>query len=146
MATGQNRIRGKEASMVIYLDGARLLGDFVTVKSFTITPDRDLRSEQFIGEKRARNDQVIRGYDANFTIQLFNHAFGEIMDRLNRLERLGLPNPDIQVVLLMAYREAPFRQLTMDDEVILGVPTIEVNEDDYVTAGWDVRAREMATL
>lgn len=145
MAAGQNRLRGKEAQLQIYRNGTPLTGDFLLVSNWSVTPDQEIRTQQFTGEKRARNDLNIRGYDGNITCHLRNHLALEIANDINRAERDGRPNADYVFVLLLNYRDAPVRQITLEDECILAMPSIEASEDDYVTVTMDFRSRDMAT-
>jgi hypothetical protein len=144
MATGQNRIDGKGATLSIYKDGVRLTGDVQLNTSFSITPDAEIRTQQFTGEKRARNDLNIRGYDFSLSFQLTNHALAELADELNRLESDGRPNPNYEVILLLNYPENGIRSYTLYDEVVIIPPTMEGNEDEYLTASFDGRSRQMA--
>lgn len=144
MAAGQHRLTGESAQLTIYRDNVRLSGDFLLVKSWGIIPDQEIRSEMFVGEKRARNELKIRGYDGNVTLQMASHTALTIADDINRRERLGQPGASYQLIFTLAYPESGFERITLEDEVVLTMPTIEASEDDYVTAAMDFRSRDMA--
>lgn len=100
-----SRIRGKEVTLNVVVDGQVLAGSFVKVNDFTATPRADLVEKPYIGESEDDLDVNHKGWDLSFSIDVEDEGpltlYQDIADR----ERGNQTHPLIILVATYNYRK-----------------------------------------
>lgn len=143
---GQNRLRGKEARIRITKDGTPLGGDFLLFQNWSVTTDSTIVKTMFTGEKRARLDQDIQGYDFSGDLHIATGEYVEAMADVDRREQAGLPNPEYQVTLLLNYRErgVALQKVALSGEVVVKFGEVTASGSDHVTVRIEGAGQGMA--
>src|SRR6266545_5813161 len=98
-------IRGEEVTLRFVIDGDHLVGSFLKVENWKVTPRADLHESDFIGEQESEVDFQGHGFDFSFTHQDEDGKGLEVYDRMVAADRAGLPLPKMDIVAIYKYRD-----------------------------------------
>lgn len=137
------RLRFKEATPQLRVDGELIGGSLKNVTDVTINVDADFERTNLAGEKRGRNDLNIDGASGSFTIQPGDKVWWDVWDQIQEAERNGTPFPVIVFSMTLAYRGKPRHTLVAHDECLIKPDSLSGSGKDYVSAAWSFTAREL---
>jgi hypothetical protein len=99
------RIRHKEATIRLAMEGQDQEGSFLKVKNFSVDPDAPITKTKFCGEKRDDADQDFNGYDIKFEIEELDSKGEDVLDAMDAAQAANLPPPRSVISTLKIYRE-----------------------------------------
>lgn len=137
------RLRGREVTIRLTVDGVEQVGSFFKVTEFTITPRTDLVEEEFLGELESDLDIMHHGYDFSFTVQQQDEATLNFLTTIVAREQVRDQHPDITMVVIYAYRD-PFAtsQVEVYYDVFLKVTERGFSgRKEYVTDGFEGKCK-----
>jgi len=100
------RIRHKEATIRIAMEGQDQEGSFLKVKNWSVDPDAPITKTKFCGEKRDDADQDFNGYDIKFEIEELDSKGEAVLQAMDAAQIANLPPPRFVISTLKIYREA----------------------------------------
>lgn len=135
---GATQIRAKEARAQITVDGVRLGGSFSTIHDVSVKPDASIAKKRFLGEKRARGDLDVVGYDFDFKTEKQDHTWWDLWNLIQDAERNGRPLPDIVLTLTYQYRDGSgiMRSIGLSGDLILKLNEDNVPREGYHMVSW----------
>lgn len=135
---GSGEIRSKEARAQLTVNGARLGGSFATIHDISVKPDADIQKKRFTGEKRARGDIDVRGWDISFKTEKRDHLWSTLWDLIQAAEMNGDPLPDIVLTLTYSYRDGSklLRTVSLSGDFVLKMDEDSIPKDGYQMNSW----------
>lgn len=135
---GSGEIRAKEARAQLTVDGVRLGGSFSTIHDISVKPDSDIQKKRFTGEKRARGDIDIRGWDISFKSEKRDHLWATLWDLIQDAEINSRPFPDIVLTLTYGYRDGSglLRSVALSGDFVLKLDEDSIPRDGYQMNSW----------
>lgn len=131
-------IRAKEARVQITVDSVRLGGSFATIHDVSVKPDAAIAKKRFTGEKRARGDLDVVGWDVSFKTEKRDHLWQQLWDLIQDAELNSRPLPDISMTLTYSYRDGSriLRSDTLSGDFVLKMDENSIPKDGYQTNSW----------
>lgn len=138
MANQAGEIRAKEARVTITVDGARLGGTFATIHDISVKPDASIAKKQFVGEKRARGDITINGWDFSFKTEKRDHTWSLLWQLIQDAEENGRPLPDISMAITYSYRDGGgiLKTETLSGDMALKMDDNSIPQSGYQMVSW----------
>lgn len=135
---GSGEIRAKEARAQLTVDGVRLGGSFSTIHDISVKPDAQIAKKRFTGEKRARADLDVVGWDVSFRTEKRDHLWAQLWDLIQDAEINGRPLPDIVLTLTYAYRDGSglLRSTALSGDLVLKMDEDSIPKDGYQMNSW----------
>ena len=135
---GSGEIRSKEARAQLSVGGARLGGSFSTIHDISVKPDAEIAKKRFTGEKRARGDLDIKGWDISFKTEKRDHLWSALWDLIQAAELNGDPLPEITLTLTYAYRDGSklLRTVSLSGDFVLKMDEDSIPKDGYQMNSW----------
>lgn len=134
---GLGEIRSKECRVQLTVDGIRLGGSFNTIHDISVKPDATIAKKRFTGEKRARGDIDILGWDITFRTEKRDHLWFQLWELIQDAELNGRPAPDISMTLSYRYRDGSNLVKTSTlSEITLKMDEDSVPKDGYQMNSW----------
>lgn len=100
------RIRHKETTIRLAMEGQDQEGSFLKVKNYEVDPDMPITKTKFVGEKRDDADQDVNGYDIKFEIEELDSKGEDVLDAMDAAQAANLAPPRFVISTLKIYREA----------------------------------------
>lgn len=134
---GSGEIRAKEARAQLTVAGSRLGGSFSTIHDISVKPDVDLQKKRFTGEKRAKGDLDIKGWDVSFKTEKRDHMWSQLWAMIEQAELNGDPMPEISLTITYTYRDGSrlLRTETLGD-LVLKMDENSIPKDGYQMNSW----------
>lgn len=131
-------IRAKEARVQLTVDGVRLGGSFATIHDLSVKPDAAISKKRFTGEKRARGDLDVVGWDISFKTEKRDHLWQQLWDLIQDNELNGRPLPDISMTITYSYRDGSriARNDTLSGDFVLKMDENSIPRDGYQMNSW----------
>lgn len=135
---GSGNVRAKEARAQITVDGIRLGGSFLTIHDISIKPDAQIAKKRFTGEKKARGDIDIMGYDLSFKTEKNDHTWWQLWDLIKEAEANGQPLPEIILTLSFGYRDGSgiIRSVGYSGDMVLKMDEDSIPQNGYQMNSW----------
>ncbi len=135
---GSGEIRAKEARAQLTVNGARLGGSFSTIHDVSVKPDAQIAKKRFLGEKRARGDLDIVGYDISFKTEKRDHLWWQLWNLIQEAERNSRPLPEIVLTLSYGYRDGSgvVRSIGLSGDMVLKMDEDNIPKDGYQMNSW----------
>lgn len=135
---GSGEIRAKEARVQISVDGVRLGGSFSTIHDISVKPDAAIAKKRFTGEKRARADLDVLGWDLSFKTEKRDHLWSALWDKIQAAEINGDPLPDIVLTITYSYRDGSklLRTTSLSGDLVLKLDEDSIPKDGYQMNSW----------
>lgn len=135
---GAGQIRAKEARARLTVDGVQLGGSFSTIHDISIKPDATISKKRFTGEKRARGDIDVVGYDFSFKTEKNDHLWWILWNKIQDAEREGRPLPDIVLTLTTGYRDGSgvLRSIGLSGDLVMKIDEDNIPKDGYHMVSW----------
>lgn len=135
---GAGQIRSKEARVQLTVDGVRLGGSFLTIHDVSVKPDAAIAKKRFTGEKRARGDIDVVGYDISFKTEKNDHTWWSLWSRIQDAERNNRPLPDIVMTITYTYRDGSGlqRSVGLSGDMVLKMDEDNIPKDGYQMVSW----------
>jgi len=135
---GSGEIRAKEARVQLTVDGTRLGGSFSTIHDLSVKPDAAIAKKRFTGEKRARGDLDVVGWDVSFKSEKRDHLWSELWDKIQAAELNGDPLPEIVMTITYAYRDGSrlLRSVALSGDFVLKMDDDSIPKDGYQVNSW----------
>ena len=135
---GSGEIRAKEARAQLTVDGIRLGGSFSTIHDVSVKPDAQIAKKRFLGEKRARGDLDVIGWDISFRTEKRDHLWSQLWDLIQDAEINGRPLPDIVLTLSYAYRDGSglLQSTALSGDMILKMDEDNIPREGYQMNSW----------
>lgn len=135
---GSGEIRSKEARAQLTVDGTRLGGSFSTIHDISIKPDASITKKRFTGEKRARGDIDVSGWDISFKSEKRDHLWMQLWDLIQDAELNARPLPDIVLTITYSYRDGSglLRSTALSGDMVLKMDEDSIPKDGYQTNSW----------
>lgn len=132
------QIRAKEANVTLTVDGVRLGGSFTTIHDVVVKPDAAIAKKRFTGEKRARGDLDVVGWDVSFKTEKSDHLWQNLWDLIQDAEINERPLPVIEMTLSYAYRDGSriVRSDTLSGDFVLKMDENSIPKDGYQMNSW----------
>lgn len=99
------KIRGQETTIHIAVDGVMQTGSLNRVEGFKCTAAKTMDRDELLGETAGDPDMTISGWDFSFTTQECDDKIRALVDTIVERERLSLPRPVINLVVITKYRD-----------------------------------------
>lgn len=122
------RIRGKEVTLEVVVDGVKKTGSFITVMNYSLTPDDEIVKTQFAGQQVSELDYNHKGFDFKFEIQKSDGRALDVMRSFVSKQLANLPHPDSQIIVTESYRNSS--GTTSNTYVLRGV-AMKMDEDGF---------------
>lgn len=131
-------IRAKECRVQLTVDGVRLGGSFATIHEVAVKPDAQISKKRFTGEKRARGDLDVQGWDISFKTEKRDHLWSQLWDLIQDAEINARPLPDIVMTLTYTYRDGSrvVRSVALSGDFVLKLDEDSVPKDGYQMNSW----------
>lgn len=100
------RIRGKEASIGLAVNGQTQNGSFLKVRNWEVNPDAPLTKTPFCGESRLDGDTDFNGYDFSFEIEELDAKAEDLLGLMDANQAAGIAPPQYVVTTFKKYRQA----------------------------------------
>ena len=135
---GTGEIRAKEARAVLTVDGVRLGGSFSTIHDVSVKPDAQISKKRFTGEKRARGDLDVIGWDISFKTEKRDHVWSLLWDLIQDAEINSRPLPDITLTLTYGYRDGSglLTSVSLSGDFVLKMDEDSIPRDGYQMNSW----------
>lgn len=135
---GSGEIRAKEARAQLTVDGVRLGGSFSTIHDISVKPDASITKKRFTGEKRARGDLDVVGWDVSFRTEKRDHLWSQLWDLIQDCEINSRPLPDIVLTLSYSYRDGSgiIKTAALSGDLVLKMDDDNIPKDGYQTNSW----------
>lgn len=135
---GSGEIRAKEARAQITVGSTRLGGSFSTIHDISVKPDAAISKKRFTGEKRARGDLDIVGWDVSFRTEKRDHLWSTLWDLIQEAEINGDPLPEITMTITYAYRDGSrlLRTVSLHGDFVLKMDEDSIPKDGYQMNSW----------
>jgi hypothetical protein len=135
---GIGEIRAKEARAQITVDNVPFGGSFSTIHDIDVKPDASIAKKRFTGEKRARGDLDVTGWDISFKTEKRDHLWSELWALIEAAEINSDPLPDIVITLSYEYRDGSHivRTETLSGDMALKMDSNSIPKDGYQMNSW----------
>jgi len=135
---GSGEIRAKEARAQLSVDGVRLGGSFSTIHDISVKPDATIAKKRFTGEKRARGDIDVVGWDISFKTEKRDHLWSQLWDAIQEAEINSRPLPEIVLTLTYGYRDGSglLRSVSLSGDFVLKMDEDSIPKDGYQMNSW----------
>lgn len=142
------RIRGKEATVQVVVDGDLKGGTFAKVTEFTLTPRTELVETGFLGEVEDDLDINHKGYDFSFATHAQDSKALKLMLDIVARERARTAHPAINVVVTFEYRSAlePAQTIVLETCFMKLDSTGIGGASDYVQHSWSGKCKTVSEL
>lgn len=142
------RIRGKEATIQVVVDGDLKGGTFAKVTDFNLTPRQDVTETPFLGEVEDDLDINHRGYDFSFNTQSQDSKAIKLLLDIVARERTRSPHPAINIVVTFEYRSLaePTEILVLESCFMKMDGTAIGGANEYVTHAWSGKCKVVSEL
>lgn len=137
------RIRGKEATIQVIVDGELLDGSFAKIENFTLTPRTDLVETDFVGESVADLDYMHHGFDFSFGTHHKDSKLFDVLQSFTSADEAGLEHPQVNIVVSVNYRALS----EADQTFVLGECVMKMGDysigsrTDYITSSWEGKCK-----
>lgn len=142
------RIRGKEATVQLVVDGDLKGGSFVKVTEFDLTPRTDIVEQAFVGEVEDDLDINHKGYDFTFSTHMQDSKtiklFLAIVDR----ERARKAHPAINLVVTFQYRSAtePAETIVLEN-CFMKMDSAKIGGgNEYIATPWSGKCKKVSEI
>jgi hypothetical protein len=98
------RIRGKEATIQIVIDGDLKGGSFAKVTYFNLTPRTEITETAMLGESEDDLDINHKGFDFSFTPQMIDAKVVQAALAIIARERAHTRHPSVNIVVTFEFR------------------------------------------
>lgn len=135
------RIKGQEVSIII-TRGGELEAELTDVKSCEFTPQFEIKSEGYLGEKTNRKDEVYVGVKGSSELHIHD---GSIFDFLQAIkDRAQRVSPDLvfNISGIFSFPNGDIRTLTIPDVKFGAVPISTNDRGDYVSVKLEYEAED----
>ena len=99
-----NRIRQKETSLRLAVDGQDQTGSFLKVVKFDVNPDQVITKTQFCGENRPDSDVDVNGYTITFEVQELDSKAEDLLNLIDANHKANLAQPLFVLTEYKKYR------------------------------------------
>jgi hypothetical protein len=142
------RIRGKEATVQIVVDGDLKGGTFAKVTEFTLTPRTEIVETPFLGEVEDDLDIIHKGFDFSFQTHAQDSKAIKQMLAIVARERARTAHPAINVVVTFEYRSStePAETIVLESCFMKMDSTALGGADEYVTHSWSGKCKTVSEL
>lgn len=126
------RIRGQEVSIIVTRDGS-LEAELTDIKSCEFNPQFEIKTEQYLGEKAPRNDEIYMGIKGSLEMHIHS---GDVFDFIQAIkDRAQRNSPDlvINIAGIFAFANGEVRTITVPDAKFGAVPINTSDRGDYTS-------------
>ncbi len=136
MGKAQTAIRFTESIVQITVDGKKQRGTFENIRNFSVTPDAELKKEQYAGEKRRRIDLIVNGYDLSFEAHESDDRWLKLWRRFEEADLNGARFPEVSLAITNNYRGESPRTLVLHGNLVLKLDDYAGSSDEYNRTSW----------
>lgn len=137
------RMRGKEGTCRLSLDGQPMVGSFLKLKDWSVTPREEVTEDDFTGEPETDIDFRHDGIDFKLTTHIVDQSGVNFLRDIALRDRTRLAYPRLTVVIIMAYREPNVSA----QSIVLPRSIMKMNElsngsgKDYMTTSFEGKCK-----
>jgi len=142
------RIRGKEATIQIVVDGDLKGGTFAKVTDFNLTPRQDITETPFLGELEDDLDINHKGYDFSFSSHSQDSKAIRLLLDIVARERTRTAHPSINIVVTFEYRSLsnPAEIIVLESCFMKMDGTSIGGGNEYITHSWSGKCKIVSEL
>lgn len=133
-----SRIRGKEASIRLAVDGQDQTGSFLKVSDWEVNPDIAIVKTDFTGEDRPDGDVNARGFDGTFSIQELDNKAEALLQLIDDNEAAHIAPPKVVLSHFKLYRQAGAGSIghVYHDVILTCTQSTRAEGSSYVGSKW----------
>jgi len=124
------RIKGQEVSIIVTNDGA-LESELTDVKSCEFTPQFEIKTQGYLGEKSVRNDEVYMGVKGSLTLHIHSGDLFDFVQSIKDRAQRNAPDLVFNISGIFAFPSGEVRTLTVPDAKFGAVPISTNDRGDY---------------
>jgi hypothetical protein len=133
------RIKGQEVSIIITRDGA-LEAELTDVKSCEFTPQFEIKTEGYLGEKSVRNDEIYMGVKGSLELHIHSGDVFDFVQAVKDRAQRNTPDTVFNIAGIFAFPSGEVRTLTVPDAKFGAVPISTNDRGDYTSVKFEYAA------
>jgi len=133
------RIKGQEVSIIITRDGS-LEAELTDVKSCEFTPQFEIKTEGYLGEKTVRNDEVYMGVKGSLELHIHSGDVFDFVQAVKDRAQRNTPDTVFNIAGIFAFPSGEVRTLTVPDCKFGAVPISTNDRGDYTSVKFEYAA------
>lgn len=128
------RIRGKEVTAKITIEGKLAEGTWTKLSNFTETPDQEIKKKPYLGEKQHDLDFQHRGWNLSFELDAEDANIMDFVQDCVERDEAGIAHPRITITVIYAFRKSgtPYKAKVYHDVFLKLDEDGASGQDEYV--------------
>jgi len=92
----KKRLKGQDVE-VLLIDGGEVVEALTDIKSFTMEPEQEILSEDFLGQKTSTKDEVYGGVTGTLELQISDPKVFDVLRSINNRAKNQVPGTQINI-------------------------------------------------
>lgn len=135
------RLKGQETEIRMISVTSGLLSSFSDVKSFSITFDREVLDEGYVGQTTNQKDDIFNGVSFDITTHNSSADVVALIQRINEVSKQRLPGERIEIVTTLRFADGN-RRIILSDAKFGNIPINIGGRGEYVEFGFSGQASD----